>query len=293
MAFQTLDQWIAEAHGAGSVEDGYGNMTMLSLIHMKGVAEQEVHTIRLTTGKKWTTKELASVFQKKSEQYCEQLSGVQLFYLLAFYEGRTESQNRKPFRVNASTDLLESMGGTEGPTGTGLTQQAMRHMESVYQLSIRAMGAAFNAQEQAMNKLSEMNSKLLSETSDAREIIVNLMLEKADRSHKYKMDEMQYERSSTERGKLLTQIPALVNTLLGREVFPQNTEDTSLLNALAEEMDVERINKLLQSGILSPKLMGLIGARMERYLTKENAKEQAIIRVTKGVDPEKEVMGEN
>lgn len=289
---QTIEQWIIEQHAAGTVEEGYGTLTMLSLVHVKGIAEQEVHTVRLTTGKKWTHKELATLFQKRAEQYCEQLSGVQLFYILAFYENRTESQARKPYRVNGSTDLLETMGGTEGPTGAGLTQQAMRHMESVYQLSIRAMASAYQAQENAMNRLAQMNEKLLHETSEAREIVTTLMLEKSNKAHEYRMDELKYIRGSEERTKLLTQVPALVNTLFGREIFPQNTEDTALLNAIAEEMDMPRVQKLMTSGVFSPKLMGLLATRMERYLTNQNAKEAMVIRQTKGIDPEKEVMGE-
>lgn len=290
---QTIEQWIIEAHAAGSVEDGYGTMTMISLVHLKGIAEQEVHTVRLTTGKKWTPKELATVFQKRAELYCEQLSGVQMFYLLAFYENRTEPQGRKPYRVNGQTDLVESMGGTEGPTPTGLTQQNMRHTEAMFQLSIRAMAQAYGAQENALNRLTQMNEKLLGEVSDSREIIVNMMLEKANKSHEHNMEELRYRRSSDERSKILTQIPALVNTIFGREIFPQNSEDTALLNAIAEEMDVTRINKLLTSGIFSQKLMGLMATRMERYLTQQNEKEKHIKTLTNGVDPEKEVMGEN
>lgn len=290
---QTIEQWINEAHAAGSVEDGYGTMTMLSLVHLKGIAEQEVHTVRLTTGKRWTAKELATVFQKRAETYCEQLSGVQMFYLLAFYENRTEAQNRKPYRVNGQTDLVESMGGTEGPTPTGLTQQNMRHTEAMFQLSIRAMAQAYGAQENALNRLTQMNEKLLSEVSDSREIIVNMMLEKANKSHEHNMEELRYRRSSAERGQLLTQIPALVNTIFGREIFPQGTEDTALMNAIAEEMDVERIQKLLGSGIFSPKLMGLVATRMERYLTTQNEKDKRMKKLTNGIDPEKEVMGEN
>lgn len=290
---QTIEQWIIEAHAAGSVEDGYGQLTMVSLVHLKGIAEQEVVTIRLTGSKRWTPKDLATTLQKRAELYCEHLSGVQMFYLLGFYENRTEAQARRPYRVNGQTDLVESMGGTEGPTPTGLTQQNMRHTEAMFQLSIRAMAQAYGAQENALNRLTQMNEKLLGEVGESREIIVNMMLEKANKTHEHNMEELRYRRSTEERGKILTQIPALVNTIFGREVFPQNTEDTALLNAIAEEMDVERINKLLTSGIFSPKLMGLVATRMERYLTKENAKEKHMKALTNGIDPEKEVMGEN
>jgi hypothetical protein len=291
MAYQTLDQWITEAHS--DTEDKDGELTMLSLVHVKGISEQEIHTTRLNTGKKWTVKELATLFQKKAEQYAEQLNGVQTFYLLAFYAGRTEPQARKPFRVNSSVDLVESGGSTEGPTGTGLTQQAMRHMEAVFQLSIRQQAQAFSAQEKALEMLSTTNYKLMKEVGDSQEIIMKLVLERADKTHEHRMEELRFSRGSEERHKLLGQIPPLVNTIMGREVFPLPTEDTSLMNLIAEEMDIDRINKLMTSGLFSPKLMALLAARMERYLNRENEKDTRIIQQNHGVDPEKEIVGEN
>lgn len=274
---QTLDQWIAEA---ASDTEKDGELSMLSLVHAKGISEQEIHTIKLGTGKKWTAKELGSIFKAKAQTYSQELAGVQLFYLLGFYGNRTEPQARRPFRENGQTDLLESMGGTEGPTSTGLTQQAMRHMEMVMQIAAKQTAMAFEAQQSMLSILSQSNNKLQGEVRDASEILMKLMLDRANNQHDHRMKELALERETSERRQLLQLAPALVNTITGKEVFPQETTDSALLNQIAESMDPEKIQTLINSGIIPPQLLGLLSARMEKYLLEKTKKEQQIAKLT-------------
>src|SRR5688572_15742380 len=99
---QTLKQWLDEAVGDKEKD---GDLTMLSCVHMTGTVEKEVHTIRFGA-KKWTTQELAELFQRKCKNHCSELSGVQQFMLLAFYGGRSEPEARKPFRIQGEADIL-------------------------------------------------------------------------------------------------------------------------------------------------------------------------------------------
>lgn len=268
---QTLDQWIAEA---ASDTEKEGELTMLSLMHAKGIGESEIHTVKLGTGKKWTAIDLGKLFKGKAENYSQELSGVQTFFLLAFYGNRNEPQGRKPFRVNGQTDILESLGGTEGPTNTGITQQAMRHTEVMVQQASKAMAMAFEAQQSMLSTLSSSNKQLQSEIRDASEILMKLMLERGSQQHEHRVKELTYERESQERRNLLQLAPSLINTITGREVFPQETTDTALLNQIAEKLTPESITQLVNSGIIPPNLLGLLSARMEKYLVEKAKKEE-------------------
>ncbi len=287
---QSLDHWIAEAYVDESKD---GACSMMSVVHAKGMAEQEVHTIPFGTSKKWTPKEIAELFINKMNNYAHDLAGVQLFYILAFYGGRNESSARKPYRVNGQTDLLESMGGTEGPTGTGLTQQAMRHTESMYQLSIKMQASAFSAMESALRTASEMATKANREASESRDIIFRMYTEKMEREFQKEMELTKHRTYHEIIQKGLALGPAIINQITGSKLLPQSTEDTALIEGILENMDEISIKKLLGSGAFPPVVMAMIAARGEKYWKEKKQKEESLTRINSGINAEKEVSGDN
>lgn len=268
MALQTLDQWIAEAAGDDEKD---GPITMLSLVHQKGLAEQEIHTIKMGTAKKWTPKELAEVFRKKAENHAAELSGVQTFILLAFYGNRNEAQARKPFRINSATDL-EAVGGTEGPTGTGLTQQSMRHMETVFQQASRMMASAMASVSQMNTELLQQNTKLLREVSDSQEVIFKLMTEKTNRDFDQQMKLLKHQRINNLIEKAITKGPAILNAWAGKDIIPRDIEDTAILDMMAEEIDIDNARKILP--LLPKSVQGLVAARFERHIKQKLAEQE-------------------
>jgi hypothetical protein len=55
---KTLDMWIKEAL---TDPDKDGKCSMISLVHMVGAQEKEIHTTKFSPGKTWDDKELASI----------------------------------------------------------------------------------------------------------------------------------------------------------------------------------------------------------------------------------------
>ena len=285
MAKQALDQWIGEI--ASDVDRG--TLSMLSCVHQKGVSEVEVFSIKMGTAKKWTPVELANVFRSRAESYAEELAGVQTFYLLAFFDNRNEATARKPFRVNSSTDMDSVGGATEGPTGTGLTQQAMRHMEAVYQLSIKQQVNAFSAMESALRITTESNTKIARELGDAQALVFKLIGERMEAQFNRDMERMKYERTTSLMQKGLEYLPVAVNAISGKQVVPQETEDTAIVKMIGDCLDEERAKKLLTSGIFPPLVMGLIANRLEKHEKEKMAKQESIERISNGVKPEEEL----
>lgn len=285
MARQTLDQWIYEAL---TDADKDGACTALSLVHRVGVREQEIHTTQLKqTGV--DAKSLAKMFLGKAENYAAELPGVQTFNLLAFYGGRTQFESIKPFMVNGETD----MGGlaTEGPTKDGLVQQAMRHTEAMTQMSLRQTTAMTSAMTAMFEMVVRENMSLRKENLDATVIVRDAVLAMNEKKEESAFKRLKYERDTAERSKWLSFGPAFINTLLGREVFPQSTADTALIDTIAESISEEDIQRLAASGVIKPEVWGPLAQRMSKTMERKRLAEAQAKEALNGVDPEQDAAG--
>ena len=88
--------------------------------------------------------------------------------------------------------------------------------------------------------------------------------------------------------------PALINTLLGKEIFPQATADTSLVETIADNIKEEDIQKL--AGVLPPELWGPLAVRMKAHIDKRLAEKAERERQMKELpphpDPEADAAGD-
>lgn len=282
---QTFDQWIEEA-----LEDDEkaGDCTMLSVVHMKGTSENEVYSIALGGEKEWSSKDLAKTLRSKAENYADELPGVQAFALFAFYGGRDKPQATKPFHVNGPTEF-EGMA-SESPTSQGLVQQSMRHTEAMLQICAKQTAMLFETTQGTMTSLAKQNEQLMRENRDAFEIMQHMLRERASGMHEQNMEQLKFERQTQDRQKLLEYAPALVNSLTGREVFPQNNEDTALIEKFIESVDENSLEAL--SKHLPPEILGLLAQRMEKSFRKQRLEEEeGDARLSEGVDPEEDAAG--
>lgn len=268
MAKQTLDQWIRDALVDPDKE---GRCTSMALVHISGpnAAEKEIHTIRFGP-KPHEPRELAALFRGKAESYAAETTGVQTFCVLAFYDNRSEPQARKPLMVHGENDY----GGlaTEPPTKEGQTMQGMRHMEAVIQLAFRQTQMLFDASNQTTKALLDQNRQLMQENRDSFEIVKELMIKQIEGQHQHEMQALQYQRTSAERAKWIGMAPALVNSLTGKNIFPQNAGDTALIETMMDSLDEQTIQQL--STLIKPEVWAPLAARMaERFRQRREAAE--------------------
>lgn len=282
---QTFDQWVADAV---TDKEKDGDCSALSVVHMKGHSDSEVYSISLTSERSWTSIALAKVLREKAENYSDELPGVQSFALLAFYGGRNEPQARKPFNINGANEY--DNGTTEGPTAQGLVQQAMRHTEAVMQITSRQTTELFATTQQTMNMLTQQNARLMQENRDSYEIMQHMMKERASGMHEQNMEQLAFERKTIDRQKLIEFLPALLNGITGREIFPQESEDTALVEKFVESMDADALEAISQH--LPPELLGMLAQRMEKSLRKQRvSEEEGDARLSEGVNPELDAAG--
>lgn len=284
MARQTLEQWI---HEALTDTDKNAKCTGLALIHRVGVREQEIHKTDIG-GRQWDPKELAQMFRGKAENYAAELTGVQTFNLLAFYGGSSEPQAIKPFMVNGQEDY----GGlaTEGPTKDGLLQQMMRHVEAERQIGVKQVHGLIEMTMQLAQVVVKENIALRSENRESFELMKTVIMTQVENREAAQFKQLEYERASAERQKWLGFAPAIINRLFGKEVVPESLEDTALINAMAEKLTEEDIQKLSRAQI-TPEVWGPLAARMSGILERKRLARDQAKTAMNGADPETDATG--
>ncbi len=78
------------------------------------------------------------------------------------------------------------------------------------------------------------------------------------------MAELEYQRKTEERKRLLTVAPAIVNQVFGREVFPQAAVDSSMIETLVSRLDADGLQTILSvmSKYLKPEELAMLVGRM-------------------------------
>ncbi len=262
-----LDSWIRDVLAD---PDRGGPCTSLSLVHLIGQTPKEIYSKKAHSAMDAT--DLANLFRSKAETYAQDLPGSQRFAILGFYNNRTEPEATQPFQIyNDQTEY----GGmvTEPPNAVGEKMQSMRHQEMMTQLAYRQTVQMAEMTIRQSEILMTQNERLMRDSHEAFNIVRELLLQQANTTHVHRMAEQEHQRSTEERKKILSFAPVLVNTLLGREVFPQSSVDTVLLEGIADALTEEQIGML--SGVLPQDLWGPLAARMATYMQKKNAATEA------------------
>jgi len=269
---QPLDGWIQEAI---TDADKDGKISAISCVHVIGQSQREVHTVKFAD-RVWSPKDLAALFVSKCESFAQDLPGQQTFCLLAFYGNKNEPEATHPFVV-VTADASLQMGLLSDPaTDLGQKQQGMRHLEVMAGLHLRGLSALVEHQNQSLQRADRRIAEAETDVRELTLIFRQMMFEKMEHDQKQKLAILQFQRDSAERGKWLGFVPGLVNNLLGREVFPQNTEDTALIESAAEHLTSDQVKML--SSVLPPELWGPLSSRFEKYMREKRiANEQAVL----------------
>jgi hypothetical protein len=267
----TIEQWISDALSDG--EKGKP-CSAFSLVHIKGVGQEEVYTKQITAPVQ--PKQLAEFFIDRATGFAQDLPGMQTFRMLAFY-GSSEPQAALPFTV-ADGELTgggESPFAKHEPTQAGLLGQLMKHNEQVMGMMVdltKSLAVQSIAHEAEMRK----------EVNDAQMIVRDVIMNMRKEAHDMRMSELAFARSTEDRRLLGKALPTIINQLSGREVIPEAHADSELLDAIAAKIKPHMLQQLIALGILDTNEAALLTARFARA-TEERRKE---IEALKTVPPE-------
>ncbi len=267
---QSLDAWIADA--LATANTGQETVSAISLVHMRGAGEVELHTTKFG-GKAWSAKDLAEMFQGRADSYAQDLPGVQTFCLYVFYaSSANEIRDRHPFTANGVTDYGGLM--TEAPDDRGMRQQGMRLTEAIVVNTFRQISTVFQASQSTVEMQGREIRELRQENREMFIMVKDMLVERDRNEHERQMKRLEFERSTEERKKWLAFVPPLCNQVLGRQVFPQSTEDTALVESIAEALKPEDFAKL--AAVIPPSMMGPLAGRFQQY-EESKAKKTAMV----------------
>ncbi|MCF1193239.1 hypothetical protein LRR18_16740, partial [Mangrovimonas sp. AS39] len=140
-------------------------------------------------------------------------------------------------------------------------------MTSQYTVSI------FSILERTVKSQADRIAMLEKEQFDAVDLAKEMILKSAAQSHDREMELLKAKQSAGDREKVLALLPAVVNRVTGKEIFPQATADTALFENLAGSLTEKQVQQL--SSILTPEQWGLVAARLVDAVDKKVAKEEA------------------
>lgn len=256
---QSLESWLIEAM---MDEDKDGKITAITLMHVVGEygQEREIHAVRFG-GKVWKETELAELFRHKASSYCQDIPGSQLFCLLAFYGQDKEPGARHPFRVNPPTDLGLA---TEAPTDLGMRQQSMRLTEALVQGAFRERALLMDNVLRSNELLARHNQRLVEEQHVMTENMRSILLAQVQQTHEMKMAELEASQRNALMQKGIELLPALINSLTGRKVVPEEAADTSMIKAIANSLKPEHVKAM--AAVLPAEIMGPLSARFAEII---------------------------
>jgi hypothetical protein len=277
----SLQDWV---QAAMNDQDYDKPCDRIALVHVSmGGNETEVKTARIGGGRDWTPETLANFFWNTATVYCQDLPNAQTFRLVAFF-GTAEPRLRHPFMVAGQYDNHGL--GTEPPTPEGRTMQGMRHQEAMITGLMNERMAVLEMPLRTIRAMSEYQAMLMKDLHDTRSenadfvrVMKEILFEEASKRLDRDLAIRRFEAERKDREMLMKLLPIGLNELTGREVIPQSTADSLLIDTIAEGLNEESIKKLLESNIIPPELMGILMSRMRKALEEKRARhEQALAR---------------
>lgn len=244
-----ISAWIRRV--INDTEADGGAISKIVLLHMNGTANgKELHAAKFGD-KSWKAEDLADMFRSIADDYAHELPGTQSFQLVAFYGEVNHPQRFKPFRIKGDADHVGL--GSEEPTNQGAMAQGMRYLDSFSRQVLErqrqlddASAMMMQRQAQMIDTLSGHIHRLQEDQVAAFNAVQQMVAEKLTAENDRTQQFLAFQRATQERQALLQLAPALVNTLTGREVFPQSTEDTALIQTLVDNLQPEHMPALMK-----------------------------------------------
>jgi len=284
-----IRDWLKEVFEA--VEEA-GACSVVSLKHYSNVGDRETELQSLRSGMpKWgNPDEMAAFLDTIATRHAKGLTGggAQQFELGAIFGTSGKPTRFLPFsRIGA---LSFGAGGSaagalssEPPTAIGQVQQHMRQSEVLVQTAVAQIQPTFQVQNAI---IADLRKRIAELEFESRELFVALrqqLIDTAQLAHDSRMKELEYLRATEERRKLIRLLPALTNAISGRTVFPESTEDTAIVEALAGTIDGSDIAELAKAldGKVAPEVLTVLTSRFATLRERRVAEEEELRKISR------------
>ncbi len=257
---------------------------MLSLMHVTSGIKNEVYSLKIGS-KQYDPKVLADMFNGTADEHSQGLSssesgsGQEAYQLVIFYDDLPDlPQCPLPLmRRTGPLALADDPIVSEPPTHKGELAQSMRERGAWMEFTLQMVARTYSAQIETIASQGRELQTLRKENQETIEIAKEMILEKAADTHGHRMQELDFERKTEERKRLMAAAPPLINQLLGREVFPASHVDSTLVDGLMADLDESTIQQLTEVLLpkLKPETAALLIGRFTQVIEQQNAKKRA------------------
>lgn len=273
---QTNEEWIAEALADSERQKP---ATGIACFHVSAVgAAREVDAIDLGR-KTWDPASIARRINGKVASYSESLEGIQAFELRVYY-GSDEAVAVHPFTtIEGEISTGNGEHARERATANGQLAQLMRHLEN-RERNLLAKEQQFLSFMQAVIVPQMQNQAALQrEVFDAYTIIREMIMQQGRDMHEQRQRDLDAAQSRTERERLFGYLPGLVNTLTGKEIMPNTSVDSSIVETMAQTVKPEMVDTLVAMGIVPAEASIIVKNRLEQIRAKKQAEAEAVAKV--------------
>ena len=263
---QALAEWF-------EVAEQEGGLSTVRLCHFQnGAAEIEIHSMKDGVGPWKDVDKMAEMFDTIASRHARGVvgSGVQQFQLEGGFGTPPKPKRYLPFmRAGAMTYGAGSPSGalaTEPPTPMGQTQQEMRHREVWVTGTFAQAKHNADVQQTIIDRLTTRVQYLEGEEIKMRDALWKaveaLQMLKQDAGLKL----AEFIRNTKERERWQMILPSAVNSITGRDVFPQSTADTAALEGLYDSLPERGRTQLIESVMSThPERGALVAARFAEF----------------------------
>ena len=249
-----LEEQLAEVNEGGSA-------SRILLEHKDATGrDTEIYTLRSGTPAWTTAEQMTGVLLHVSDRHCRGLIGQQSMRLLCFF-GTSERPSRfLPFGMPGATQFGAIPGGfsTEGPTPVGQIQQSMRQAELIVQGAFSQNKHTFDIMVALIRDLSALvkdrEEALRASNTELRDCwvaIKDMTAAFMEISTKIQVDVINAKRNAELLTDFAGLLPAAINGVTGKPIFPVAAADSEMLRKLVKLMDRapgDVAGKLLEAG---------------------------------------------
>jgi len=252
----------------------YGQPAQITLAHMVGDQPKEIHSLKIIPGLPRDPDEIAKLFDDRAAYYCQDLPGAQTFNIIVFYgEGASIRQQALPFTKTGAGSQIGIL--TESPDERGKTQMGMRHVEMLGSGYFRGNQIALETLASIIREQREDNRGLRRDVQEAWGVVRQVMLDTVEIQHKHRMEELKFQRASEDRKMIMRMLPAVINEATGKQILPQSTVDSTMMDAVVERMTPEQLKFLTDNGMIPPEVAGFLAKRMAEKMKEREQAAQA------------------
>lgn len=270
----TKEQWIR----AVMTDADLGPCIALACVHMvNDVPGREVYSCKFGPTPR-DPADIAKEIDQKSAFYCQDLPGTQTFCLTAWFRGADGQANREPQRFLPFTKTGQpgQMGLlTEGPDDKGQKSQGMRHIEVMGGMWMRGNMNVQETQTMLIGELMRDRREMARENRDAWVSITEMIVRQATDNRAHEMEKLKFQRASEERQMLLRFLPAVVNEAAGKELIPNSSLDSVMIDRLCDTMTPEKLKMMAESGVFPDEMIVMIATRVKQRWDKRKEEEAA------------------